>query len=65
MYAFIFTGFESKTAPVEIQSYITPMGIDWASMSAAGILIIAPTIVFYILVRKYIISGLTFGGLKE
>lgn len=65
MYAFIFTGFESKTAPVEIQSYITPMGINWSSMSAAGILIVAPTIVFYVLVRKYIISGLTFGGLKE
>jgi len=65
MFAFIFTGFESRTLPVELQSYITPMGIKWAPMSAGGTLIVIPTILFYIFIKKYLVRGLTLGGVKE
>ena len=65
VFAFIFTGFESRTLPVEIQSYITPTGIQWAPMSAGGTLIVAPTIIFYIFIKKYLTRGLTVGGVKE
>lgn len=64
MFAFLFTSFQNKTAPVEISSFITPMGIQWAEMSAAGCLIMSPVIIFAIVIRKYIVSGLTMGAVK-
>lgn len=65
VFAFLFTEAQSATAPVIIASFLTPMGIQWGSMSAAGSLIIAPVIVFSLLIKKYLIAGLTMGAMKE
>lgn len=65
VFAFLFTASSVRTAPVEIASYITPMGIQWGPMSAAGVLIIMPVLFFSFLIRKYLISGMTMGAVKE
>lgn len=65
VFAFLFTEAQSATAPVIIASFMTPMGIQWGLMSAAGSLIITPVIVFSLLTKKYLIAGLTMGALKE
>lgn len=65
MFAFLFTGFKNSTAPVKISSFITPMGVEWTALSAAGTLVIAPVIVFAMAIRKHFVQGLTMGALKE
>jgi len=65
MFAFLFTSFRMRTAPVEISQFITPMGVQWTEMSAAGMLVIAPIIIFAIAIRRHFVSGLTMGALKN
>lgn len=39
-------------------------GSDWPSLAAATIMLMAPMLVFYIFLQRYIISGLTQGSIK-
>lgn len=64
--AFILTGKASKTLPVLVTGYIqTTRGIIWSEMSAAAVIIIIPTIIFTLFSQRYLLRGLTFGGLRE
>ncbi|KLU59076.1 trehalose transport system permease protein SugB [Peptococcaceae bacterium CEB3] len=63
-YALILTGTRSQTVPVAINSFITFEGIRWGEISAAGILILVPVVIFGLLVQKYLVSGLTMGAVK-
>ena len=38
---------------------------DWGIMIAASVLIIIPTLVFYLIIQKKLISGMAAGGVKE
>jgi len=49
---------------VAIYNFIGFYEISWARMCAAAILISIPVITIGIIVRKYLIRGLTFGALK-
>lgn len=62
--ALILTGNTTKTTTVAITSFITLEGIRWGEIAAAGTLISLPVIVFGILIQKYLVSGLTMGGVK-
>jgi ABC-type glycerol-3-phosphate transport system permease component len=39
-------------------------GTDWGKLTAASSLIIAPIVVMTLVLRKRIVSGLTFGAVK-
>jgi len=64
LYALILTGDNTKTATVAITSFITFEGIRWGEVSAAGVLIVLPVVVFGISIQKYLIQGMTMGGVK-
>jgi multiple sugar transport system permease protein len=64
LYSLILTGEKTKTATVAITSFITFEGIRWGEIAAAGILIVLPVIVFGICIQKYLIRGMTMGGVK-
>lgn len=64
MFALILTGTYAKTLPVAAASYITEMGIMWGELTATGTIIMAPILIFAILVQKYLVRGLTFGAIK-
>jgi multiple sugar transport system permease protein len=40
------------------------MAFDWGALTAAGVIIMLPIFVVAILLRKYLIQGLTFGAVK-
>ena len=64
-YALILTRTNASTAPVAIVNFVQYAGWEWGRIAAAGTLVMLPVVVFSILVRNYLIHGLTAGGTKE
>lgn len=62
--ALILTGGKARTLPVELSTYLGLFDIDWGALSAAGALAAAPVLVFGLLIKKYLVRGLTFGVVK-
>jgi len=64
LFGLALTRSVAKTAPVGIQEFTGMYGTDWGSLSAASVTIVAPVMIIAIIVRKRIVSGLTFGAVK-
>jgi multiple sugar transport system permease protein len=62
--ALIFTGLETRTAPVLISCFVTVEGVSWGMIGAAGTIVNLPVIIFAILLQKYFVRGLTAGAVK-
>ena len=63
--AMILTRESAKTAPVMITHFMKFEDIEWGLIAAASMIIAFPVVIFGIFVRRYLISGLTSGALKE
>jgi multiple sugar transport system permease protein len=64
-YALILTRTNAQTAPVAIVNFIQYEGWEWGKIAAGGTLVMLPVVVFTILVRQYLVKGLTAGGVKD
>lgn len=66
-YALVLTISRSVTMPVAIARLITAHGpgIRWGMLAAGGIIGALPPLVLSLVIRKYLIRGLTFGLIKE
>lgn len=62
--ALVLTGQNSQTLPVAITSFMTYSGIEWGPISAAGVIVMLPMIVFGLLVQRNLVKGMTFGAVK-
>lgn len=62
--ALILGGSDTKTAPMAVLSYMGQDALDWGSLSAAATIVTAPTALFVLLLQKYLVKGLTIGGIK-
>ena len=62
-FASILTTVEAKTLPVKITSAAGATGIEWTQICAAGVVLIVPVLVFFYLIRKHLLMGMTFGVL--
>lgn len=61
----ISLGFnQARTVPVAIAGFRGYAAVDWAQMSAASIVAIVPILIFAGFAQKYIVTGLTTGGVK-
>jgi multiple sugar transport system permease protein len=63
-YALIISGRNTRTASVEIQGFISFVGVNWGELAAAGILVIIPVLIFSLFTQKGLIRGLTQGAGK-
>ena len=63
-YALIFTRGDMMTAPVGVVSFLKYAGWEWEKITAAGVVIMLPVIIFSIFTHRYLISGLTSGAVK-
>lgn len=61
----LMTSQKMMTATVGITTFIGAEEIKWGQMGAFASLMIAPTIVFFILVQRFVVQGLTLGAVKE
>ncbi len=52
------------TWPLGIQRFQQQFQTQWADLSAAAILISIPVVIMFIYTSKYLVSGLTLGGVK-
>lgn len=64
-FALILTRTNAMTAPVAIVNFMQYEGWEWGKIAAGGTLVMLPVIVFTLLVRNYLVRGLTAGGLKD
>ena len=63
-FALILTRTDARTAPVAVVNFMNYEGWEWGKIAAGGSLVMAPVLVFSMLVRRYLVSGLTAGGVK-
>jgi len=64
-FALILTRTQAVTAPVAIVNFLQYDGWEWTKIAAAGTLVMLPVVAFTLLVRKYLVRGLTAGGVKD
>jgi multiple sugar transport system permease protein len=51
-----------RTVPVGIHLFLTDYGVEWGSITAAGILSIVPVLVLFLLLQRHFLRGLTAGA---
>lgn len=65
MFAVMFTSTSAqRTLPVGLKMYIGEYGIEWGNLCAAALMTSLPVIVLFMFLQKYLISGMTSGGVK-
>jgi len=57
--------YASKTLPIMIAEFVGKRSIDWGSMTAGGFMASLPPVIISLILYKYIIGGVTAGGVKE
>lgn len=65
MLASILTSENAKTLPVVIAGFISDKYLFWGKMTALGVLMTIPVIIFSSFAQRNIVKGLTFGAVKE
>jgi multiple sugar transport system permease protein len=63
-FALILTRTDARTAPVAVVNFMNYEGWEWGKIAAGGSLVMAPVLAFSLLVRRYLVSGLTAGAVK-
>ncbi|MDB6000545.1 MAG: binding-protein-dependent transport system inner rane component [Rhizobacter sp.] len=64
-YALILTRTNAVTAPVAIVNFLQYEGWEWTKIAAGGTLVMAPVVIFTVLVRRWLVRGMTAGGIKD
>lgn len=64
LFALILTGKNTRTLPIGVANFMTQLGIEYGEMSAAVSLMIIPVIILTFSIRKYLVSGLSYGAVK-
>jgi arabinogalactan oligomer/maltooligosaccharide transport system permease protein len=55
---------KSYTLPVGLQTYVFQFAQAWDKLTAAAIIVTLPAIVVFLFAQRYLVSGLTRGGVK-
>jgi len=63
-YSLIMTRSEAKTFPAQIPAFFGAFEIDWGGMFSASCLGLIIPLIFGIVVRRYLVRGLTMGTVK-
>lgn len=64
-FASILTTTQAQTLPVKIATASGATGIEWTQICAAGVVLIIPVLIFFFLIRKHLLMGMTFGVLGK
>lgn len=54
----------AQTLPVGLTRFVSQYGIDWGAMSAAGVLMVIPTLAFVWFAQGLLVKGLTTGAVR-
>jgi ABC-type glycerol-3-phosphate transport system permease component len=64
LFANILTGANTRTAPVGLTEYVTPVSVEWTNIMAAGTLVVLPVWIGALAAQRYLVRGLTLGAVK-
>ena len=54
----------ASTFPVGLLSFVSKFSVDFGQMMAAGVLALIPVCMFFFLIQRYLVQGLTAGAVK-
>jgi ABC-type glycerol-3-phosphate transport system permease component len=60
----LITSTSNKTLPLALQAAFSQYTIDWGMLTAGGVIISLPPTILFIIFQRYLVSGLTSGGVK-
>lgn len=63
-FALILTRTEAMTAPVAVVNFMNYEGWEWGKIAAGGTMVMLPVLLFSIVVRRFLIQGMTAGAIK-
>ncbi|HEV7984860.1 MAG TPA: carbohydrate ABC transporter permease [Steroidobacteraceae bacterium] len=55
---------QASTFPVGLLSFVSKFSVDFGQMMAAGVLALLPACLFFLLIQRYLVRGLTAGAVK-
>lgn len=64
MFAMVLSSQNTKTLPIAIYNFVSYAEVNWGSVMAAAVIIIAPAIILTMIFQKFVIKGLTIGAVK-
>ena len=65
LFAAIIGSGGAKTLPVATRELVQPQNIQWGAIMAAGVVTTAPMMLLGLVIRKYLVTGLTMGAVKD
>lgn len=65
LFASIIGSGGAKTLPVATAELVQPVKIQWGMIMAAGVVTAAPMMFLGLLIRRYLVAGLTMGAVRE
>jgi multiple sugar transport system permease protein len=65
LFAAIIGSGGAKTLPAATRELVQPQNIQWGSIMAAGVVTTAPMMLLGLVIRRYLVTGLTMGAVKE
>lgn len=63
-FAVFLTSVRASTLPTTVTQFLSAAGTSWGAMAATGVVTIIPVLIFSLLVQRYMVKGLSFGGVK-
>ncbi|WP_406633067.1 carbohydrate ABC transporter permease [Amycolatopsis sp. WGS_07] len=65
LFALVFMRDQTKqTLPVWLSSFKTAFSIDWGGVMAASVIYAIPAVIFFLIVQRKLVSGMTAGAVK-
>ena len=65
LFASIIGSGGAKTLPPATRELVQPQNIQWGSIMAAGVVTTVPMMFLGLLIRRYLVTGLTMGAVRE
>ena len=55
----------TQTLPIGLQTFMSSLEVRWGLITAGTVLAIVPTVMFFSIVQRRLVSGLTAGSVKS
>ncbi len=62
IFALLLSGNNARTLPIGVANFLTQYGVRYGELSAATVLVVLPAILLTFAVRRYLVHGLSLGG---
>jgi multiple sugar transport system permease protein len=65
LFAATLTSVEARTITTGLAEFVTVTGTNWGQMAATATITLIPSLIFVSFAQRYIVTGLTFGAVKD